>query len=246
MKSGCTLVESLCQSEICLSINYTVITPNFEPLLHTLSFLALLNVIFCNIVNTSTQSYLNQKSMKEPRCLLTHKCTFKIQNILKKSKNRPVWNTSSTARPAGWVLSGYSRFLQPPQNMNVRLIGESKIVCSCELAWLLVHTCCPCEGLATCQDVTDESWDRLQHSRELLGKIDSLTHWLQCISATRWWQPNFVSLFLIYLWSSKYRCVCVTTAVIPDGLMSHLCSSPWIKAEGLDFADISSVSFQMY
>ena len=57
-----------------------------------------------------------------------------------------------------WVLSGYSGFLPPSNNMHVRLTGDSKIVLrsECECVWLFVSfvSVWPCDALATCTSCT--------------------------------------------------------------------------------------------
>ena len=61
-----------------------------------------------------------------------------------------------------WVLTGYSGFLPPPQNMHVRLIGDY-IDPRSECVWSLCGSVMgwrPVQGVP-CLSIND-SWDRLQ------------------------------------------------------------------------------------
>ena len=86
-----------------------------------------------------------------------------------------------------WVLSGYSGFLPLSKNMDVRLIGDSKIVLrsDCE------HVCGCLSRLSLCGPVMDwrpvqgvprlspnDRWDRLQPPRDPTDGLSGYRKWM--------------------------------------------------------------------
>ena len=88
-----------------------------------------------------------------------------------------------------WVLSGYSGFLPPPENMHVRLTGDSKLSVGVSVS---VHGCVslcgpamdwrPVQGVPCV--LPNDNWDSLQSPPATLNGLSKYRKWMDGCSET--------------------------------------------------------------